>query len=119
MLETSRKEFQSNFRISPCEVLCYELELREINQRELARRTGVTPEHVVDLLKGKSRITPETAIKLERAIGMPVDYWLSLEAQYQEPACAEARRDQLQHKGILKYSQCVNLKRYYKWHHES
>ena len=35
---------------------------------------------------GESRvaITPETAIKLERALGMPVEYWLNLEAHYQE-----------------------------------
>ena len=42
MLETSRNEFQPDYMISPCEVLCYELELREMNQRELVRRTGVT-----------------------------------------------------------------------------
>jgi HTH-type transcriptional regulator / antitoxin HigA len=38
------------------------------------------------MLKGKGTaiITPETAIKLERALGMPVDYWLNLETNYQQ-----------------------------------
>jgi len=81
---TTRNEFQPDYCIAPSEVLKFELQQRGMNQNELAKRTGLTPKHIVDLVKGKSRITPETAIKLERSIGMPVDYWLNLEAQFQE-----------------------------------
>lgn len=48
MPETSQNEFQADYRIPPNEVLCYEQELQEMNQRELARRTGVTyPQYVL------------------------------------------------------------------------
>ena len=77
-------EFQPDYAVSPGEVLAAELELREMTQQELAKRTGLTPKHIVSIVKAKSAITPETAIKLERALGMPVQYWLNLESQYQE-----------------------------------
>lgn len=77
-------EYQPDYAVSPGEVLAAELELREMTQQELAKRTGLTPKHIVAIAKAKSAITPETAIKLERALGMPVQYWLNLESQYQE-----------------------------------
>ena len=91
MVEQTRNEFQPDYAVHPGEVLTYELSLRGMNQNELAKRTGLTPKHIVSLVKGHSGITPETAIKLERALGMPVDYWLNLEAHYQE---IQARLDE-------------------------
>lgn len=77
-------EFKPDFAVSPGEVLSFELDLRGMNQQELSRRTGLTPKHIVSIIKAKSMITPETAIKLERAIGMPAEFWLNLEAHYSE-----------------------------------
>jgi HTH-type transcriptional regulator/antitoxin HigA len=77
-------EYQPNYAVSPGEVLAAELEIRGMTQQELAKRTGLTPKHIVAIAKAKSAITPETAIKLERALGMPAEYWLNLESQYQE-----------------------------------
>lgn len=77
-------EYRPDYAVAPGEVLSDELELRGMTQHELARRTGLTPKHIVSLVKAKSAITPETAIKLERALGMPAEYWLNLESQYQE-----------------------------------
>lgn len=79
-----QNEFQPDYAVSPGEVLSVELELRGMTQQELARRTGITPKHIISILKAKSAITPETAIKIERALGMPVEYWLNLESHYQE-----------------------------------
>lgn len=79
-------EYLPDYAVAPGEVLNYELELRGMSQQELAKRTGITPKHIISLVKAKSAITPETAIKLERALGMPADYWLNLESFYQEAA---------------------------------
>jgi addiction module HigA family antidote len=72
--------------VTPGEVLEYELELRNMSRIELARRPGLSEKHIIAILKGEGTtvITPETAIKLERALGMPADYWLNLEAHYRE-----------------------------------
>lgn len=77
-------EYQPDYAVAPGEVLQHELDIRNMSQRELANRTGLTPKHLISILNAKSSITPETAIKFERALGMPADYWLNLESIYQE-----------------------------------
>ena len=86
MANTAKNAYRPDYAVTPGEVLAYELELRQMSQVELAKRTGLTEKHINSIVKakGKSAITPDTAIKLERALDMPVAYWLNLEAQYQE-----------------------------------
>ncbi|MCG8018663.1 MAG: HigA family addiction module antitoxin [Candidatus Thiodiazotropha sp. 'RUGA'] len=90
--------YQPDYAVTPGEVLEYELELRRMSKAELAKRTGLTEKHINSIVKskGKSAITPETAIKLERALGMPVEYWLNLEANYQETQARLAEEAQLE-----------------------
>ncbi|MCK4864609.1 MAG: HigA family addiction module antidote protein [Gammaproteobacteria bacterium] len=97
MVDQVENIYQPDYAVIPGDVLAYELEVRSMAQQELAKRTGLTPKHIVALVKGKSAITSETAIKLERALGMPADYWLNLESQYQETQARIAEEDQLEH----------------------
>lgn len=96
MVEQVINEYQPDYAVIPGDVLVYELELRGMIQQELAKRTGLTPKHIVSIVKGKSAITSETAIKFERALGMPADYWLSLESQYQEIQARITEEEQLE-----------------------
>ncbi|SIT51346.1 Plasmid maintenance system antidote protein [Paraburkholderia piptadeniae] len=97
MAKQPTNEFQPDYAVSPGEILGDELETRGMTQQELARRTGLTPKHIVSLVQAKSSITPETAIKLERALGMPADYWLNLESQYQEALARIDEEAKLEH----------------------
>jgi plasmid maintenance system antidote protein VapI len=36
------------------------------------------------IIKGKTAIMPETAIQLERVLGVPASFWNNLERNYQE-----------------------------------
>lgn len=98
MANTATNAYQPDYAVTPGEVLEYELELRQMSKAELAKRTGLTEKHINSIVKakGKSAITPETAIKLERALGMPVEYWLNLEAHYQETQARLAEEAQLE-----------------------
>jgi HTH-type transcriptional regulator/antitoxin HigA len=98
MVNTATNMYQPDYAVTPGEVLEYELELRQMSKAELAKRTGLTEKHINSIVKakGKSTITPETAIKLERALGMPVEYWLNLEAHYQEIQARLAEEAQLE-----------------------
>ena len=96
MVNELKNIYKPDYAVIPGNVLAYELELRSMAQQELAKRTGLTPKHIVSLVKGKSAITSETAIKLERALGMPADYWLTLESQYQETQARIAEEAQLE-----------------------
>lgn len=91
-----KNEFHPDYAVPPGEILEYELEIRSMSQKELSDRTGITAKHIISIMKGASPITPQTAIKLERVLGMPVDYWLNLESQYQEVLARQAEQEQLQ-----------------------
>lgn len=96
MVESNKNEFKPNYAVSPGEILADELEIRSMKQKELSKRTGITEKHIIDIVKAKSPITPSTAIKFERAIGMPADYWLNLESHYQEIKARLAEEEKLQ-----------------------
>lgn len=56
-----------------------------INQKELAKRMGMSEKHISNLLNGKSKLTEEFAIKLEKIIhAVPASYWLNYEVKYRE-----------------------------------
>ena len=98
MVNETPNRYQPDYAVTPGEVLAYELDLRKMSKAELAKRTGLTEKHINAIVKckGKSAITPENAIKLERTLGMPVDYWLNLEANYQETQARLAEESQLE-----------------------
>jgi antitoxin HigA-1 len=50
-----------------------------MSQKELAKRIGVTPVRVNELVKGKRGITPDTALRLEALFGMEAQFWLNLQ----------------------------------------
>lgn len=55
-----------------------------MSQAELALRMGRSKEKINELIKGKSAITQDTAIKLEYVLNIPSEFWLGLEKKYQE-----------------------------------
>lgn len=89
-------QFRPDYAVPPGEVLALELEVRGMTQNELGLRTGLTPKHLISIAQGKSVITPETAVKFERALGMPAQYWLNLEMLYQETKARLADERKLQ-----------------------
>ncbi len=53
-----------------------------MNQYELAERLGKNIKNVNQIIKGKEPITSDTAIALEKVLGIPADFWLERERQY-------------------------------------
>jgi len=58
-------------------------------QRDLARRTGLTPKTISEICNGKAPITPTTALTFEKAFQRPAHLWLNLQRQFDQ---VEARR---------------------------
>ena len=96
MSSTMENQYQPNYAVPPGDVLDYELETRGMSKKELALRTGITPKHINEIVQARASITPDTALKFERAIGMPADYWLNLESQYQEIRVRLSEEEQLE-----------------------
>jgi addiction module HigA family antidote len=50
-----------------------------ISGRELAEKLDVAPSTLSRILKGNSRVTPEMALRLSKALGRTPESWLSLQ----------------------------------------
>lgn len=55
------------------------LEPLEMSQRELADRLGVSYPRVNELIHGRRGMTPDTALRLERLLGMEAQFWMNLQ----------------------------------------
>ena len=53
-------------------------------QAELARRMGRPKKTVNEIIKGKTAITPETALQLEKVLGTPAEFWNNRERIYRQ-----------------------------------
>lgn len=58
------------------------LEPNNISGRELAEKLGVAPSTLSRLLKGDSRVSPEMALRLAKAIGRSPESWLAMQDAY-------------------------------------
>ena len=58
------------------------LEPHGISGRELAFKLDVAPSTLSRILKGSSRVTPEMALRLSKAIGRSAESWLSMQNSY-------------------------------------
>ena len=67
----------------PGEMLLEEfLKPLEISQMELAQRIGVSYPRVNELIHGKRGMTPDTALRLEKLLGMEAEFWLNLQLMW-------------------------------------
>src|SRR5438445_10833160 len=84
--------FENAAAVHPGEMIAEYLEFYGWSQRDLHRRTGLTPKTISEICSGKAPISPSTALAFEKVFERPAHFWLSLQAQYDE---AEARTRQL------------------------
>lgn len=76
----------------PGETVLEYLDFYDWSQRELARRTGLTPKTISEICNEKASITPNTALALEKVFQRPAHFWLNLQMTFSE---ATARNRQL------------------------
>ena len=69
--------------IHPGETLLEVLEDREMTQKELAIRTGMSEKHISTILSGQKNISAAFAKKLEYALGIETEFWMNLQANYE------------------------------------
>lgn len=80
---------------SPGETLKETLEALGIPQADLARRTGLSTKHINQIVQGSAAISPETALLLERVLGVPAHVWNALDAAWQTHIVREQERETL------------------------
>ena len=50
-----------------------------ISQTDFAQRLDVSYPRLNEIIHGKRSVTPDTALRLERALGMDAQFWLNLQ----------------------------------------
>jgi antitoxin HigA-1 len=53
-----------------------------VTQAEFAERIGVSYVRLNAVVNGRRGVTPDTALRLERATGMDADFWLDLQTRW-------------------------------------
>ena len=66
----------------PGDTLAEHLEYTGMSQAELAERMGRPKKTINEIIRGKAQITPETALQLERVVGISATFWLKKEQHY-------------------------------------
>ncbi len=66
----------------PGDTLAEQIEYTGMTQAELAERMGRPKKTINEIIQGKAQITPETALQLERVVGIPADFWVERERRY-------------------------------------
>ena len=54
-----------------------------LTQAELAERIGVSYPRVNELVHGKRAMTPDTALRLERLLGVEAQFWLNSQLRWE------------------------------------
>lgn len=80
----NENQYNPDFVTPPGETLNELLEEMGMSQKELSNRMDRPEKTINEIIKGKSAITPDTAIQLERVLNIPAHFWIQREAQYQE-----------------------------------
>ncbi len=53
-----------------------------ITQSDLAVRLGISFPRLNEIVRGKRAVTPDTALRLARVLGMSADFWLGLQSDW-------------------------------------
>jgi addiction module HigA family antidote len=89
-------QFTPDYAIPPGETLLDTIEALDMSQAELSERTGRPKKTINEIIKGKAPITPDTALQLERVLGVSAAFWNNLEKNYRETLARLSEQERLQ-----------------------
>lgn len=84
MASKKRLAFKPDYALAPGVTLLETIQSLGLSQAELAKRSARPLKTINEIVKGKTAITPETALQLEHVLGVPASFWNKLERNYRE-----------------------------------
>lgn len=96
MSSAIRNQYNPDYVSPPGDTLLEVLEEKGLSQAELAERTGRPRKTINEIINGKTAITPDTALQLERVLGIPAQFWSQREQNYQDFLARQRERDRLE-----------------------
>jgi HTH-type transcriptional regulator / antitoxin HigA len=102
-----KTRYQPNYTIPSGETLRETLKTIGMTQAELADLAGCPKKTINEIVTGNAVITADTALKLERVLGIPASFWNNLERNYKETKTRLKEEEELEK--IAKKSDSVRL----------
>ncbi len=68
--------------IHPGAIISDELEARELKQKDLAKKMGISPSMLSDIIHGRRNITADLALRLEGALYISAMFWMNFQSKY-------------------------------------
>ncbi len=72
-------DYRPNSALHPGRLLREELTARAMSQRDFAERMRRPPQVINQILREKKSITPETALGIEKVLGIDAQFWINLQ----------------------------------------
>jgi addiction module HigA family antidote len=83
-------------RLNPAlELLKDELEFREISKAQAARDMNIPRSRLTNIVAGRKRISVDTALRLERYLGIEAAWWLELQQKHELRIAGEEKKKEL------------------------
>lgn len=83
------------YPIHPGEILADELAELNISRAELARELHVPANRILQLVAGERAMTADTALRLEKWLGVSAAFWMNLHKRYELDIAREKADDVL------------------------
>jgi len=93
---STKHTYEPDFAIHPGETLLETLESLGMTQKELAERTGRPLKTINEIVQGKAAIIADTALQLERVLGVPATFWNNAQRNYEAQLARNAETEALQ-----------------------
>src|SRR2546427_4446532 len=100
--------YSPDYAVPPGDTLLEVMESLGITQADVAERPGRPSKTINEIVKGKAGITPETALQLERVLGVPAGFWNTLEQNYRTALARAAERERLE--GQIKWLEGIPVR---------
>lgn len=96
MNSTVKNAYAPDVVSHPGVTLAEAMEERAMSQAELSRRLGRPKKTINEIIQAKSGITSETALQLEKVLGIPADFWVNRQRLYDESVARSEERSRLE-----------------------
>lgn len=95
MGKSAKNEYHPDYVSHPGKTLLETINSLGMSQTELAERTGRPSKTINEIIKGKAKIIPETAIQLEKVFGIPASFWNNRQRRHDEFLARKAEQKSL------------------------
>lgn len=83
-----------DWSIHPGEILREVLQVRGLTQAALAETVKRPPQAISEIIGGKKDITADTALDLERGLGISAEFWVHAQAEHDLHVARQRRGNQ-------------------------